>query len=329
MPNDFSTFYQNAINNTYPQTVNVPPQPGNTPTLRRGRGGSASIDVSSLPGTPGNDPFDFSGVFGGGGSHRIAQGGREFYKGQALLNAYNWLLPYTAQTTARGAEAFGDIFRREASKSKAYELAQFSEFAPLYAQSILNADPRQAQLLDLYNKTLSSNQGQAQSYVDRLKGNLDNPMSQASTRDIMQASLGGAGMSGFGPQARDAALAYISTGLTGEQLQHQREQEYMQSLNLLGQNTQAITGGIAANKSVLGDPFLAFAGRPGQPQGANVQSPNYSDFNNDLFSYSVNNDIMRANMAAANSASNKQLIGALGGSLLGAGGTIGAGLLKG
>lgn len=320
MPSDFSNLFSSYTAGQPEPSVQVPAQPGFTPTLRRGSNGSASIDATSLPGLPGNDPFDFGSVFGGGGSNRIAQGGREFYKGNALLNAYNWLLPYTAQTVERGASAFGDIYRREAAKNKAYELAQFSDYAPRYAQAILGADPRQAKLLELYNNALAGNQSQAQGNVDRLKAGLDNPMSNASIRDIMQSSLGNSGLAGFGPQARDAALAYVQTGLQGEQLQRQREQDYMQALGLLGQNTQALAGGIQANKSVLGDPFLAFAGRPGQPQGSNPQSPDYSQFNNDLFGYSVSQDALRQQLAAANSAGNKQLVGSLfGGLFAGAG----------
>ena len=325
MATDFASYYAQAQGGNPYNAVQVPNQPGFTPSTPR-RPGSTSPDISSLPGLPGNDPLDFGSVFGGGKPKSIASGGREFYKGNAILNAYNWLLPYTAQTTERGAQAFGDIYRRQGAQNKAYELAQFKDYAPQYADAILNADPRQAKMLQLYNDALSSNQGQAQSYVDRLKSQLDNPMNAASARDIMQSSLGQAGVSGFGPQARDAALAYIRTGLQGQQLQQQRENTYMQALGSLGQSTNALQGGVQANKSVLGDPFLAFAGRPGQPAGANVNSPDYSGFNNDLFSYSVNGDIQRANMAAANSASNKQMIGSIVGGLLSSAGSIGRAL---
>jgi hypothetical protein len=328
MPSDFANYWSN-YGGAEPQ-VNVPNAPSFTPSPRtRGLSNGGAFqgqfknDLTNDVGMI--DPLTniFEGklpFMGSDGPRKIPQGGREFIKGNALLNAYNWLLPYTVQTEARGAAAFGDLNRRESSKSKAYELAQFQDYAPRFADAVLNADPRQARMLELYNNSLSDNQGQAQSYVDRLKGQLDNPMNNAVSRDIMQSSLGQAGVSGFGPQARDAALAYIRTGLQGQQLQNQREQQYMQALGMLGQNTQALAGGINANKSVLGDPFLAFAGRPSQPMGSNPQSPNYSGFNNDLFSYSVNGDIQRANMAAANRASNMGMITGIVGGALGAAG---------
>ena len=326
MASDFLNNYSTYSSGDYGGGYVDPGPPPQTSSLRRsGGGGSTSPDLMSLPGLPGNDPLDVSSVFGGGGPRRIPRGGREYIKGRAILNAYNWLLPYSAQTTARGASVYGDIYRREAAKSKAYELAQFQDYAPKYADAILNADPRQARMLELYNQALASNQAQAQSYVDRLRGGLDTPMTSAASRDILQSSLGTSAMSGFGPQARDAALAYIRTGLQGQQLQQQRENTYMQALGLLGQNTSGLIGGVQANKSVLGDPFLAFAGRSGQPQGSNPNSPDYSGFNNDLFSYSVNGDYNRANLAAANRASNM----ALAGSAIGAIGSIGGGILKG
>jgi len=272
--------------------------------------------------SPGHGMFGFTDDE----SKRKPMGGREYWKGNALLNAYNWLLPYTGQTVARGADIFGDIARRESSRSKAYELSQFQDYAPLFAQAVLNADPRQAAMLDLYNKTLSGNVGQAQSYVDRLRGGLDNPMSSAAARDITQASLGQSALKGFGPNSRDAALAYIKTGLVGEDLQRQRESQYQNAMSLLGQTTSALSGGVQANKSVLGDPFMAFAGRPSQPMGSNPMSPDYSGFNNDLFSYSATMDALRKNMAASHTAGNQAMIGQLVGGLLGAAGGVAGGI---
>ena len=256
-----------------------------------------------------------------------ATGAAEYWKGRALLNAYNWLLPQTAATVQRGATAFGDIYRNEATKSKAYELQQFQDYAPLFAKAVLNADPRQAAMLEAYNQALTGNTQQAQSYVDRLRGQLDRPMDNASARDIIQSSLGNSAMRGFGNGGRDAALAYIRTGLMGQQLQQQREGTYQSALGLLGGATGQMAGGIQANKSVLGDPFLAFAGRPSNPQGSNPQSPDYGGFNNDLFSYSVNRDIQSQNLAAAKSASNQAMLGSLLGSVLGVAGKAGPGVI--
>ena len=308
----FADFYNQYVGQQPNYQVAVPPQP--SPPQRGGGGGQSPLMQAFSFGDPG-----FGALFGGREKPKQpATGAREFYKGRALLNAYNWLLPYTAETVSRGAEAFGDIYRREAAKSKAYELAQFSEFAPRYAQAILSADPRQADLLELFNRTYVP---QAQAYADRLRGQLDQPMSSAAARDITQASLGTSALKGFGTGARDAALAYVQTGLVGEQLQRQREADYLAALQGFGGAAQT---GVGLNKAVLGDPFMAFAGRPGQPQGANIQSPNYGGFNEDLFSYGVNAEMLRKQMAAANSAGNKQLIGQIVGGLLGvAGGALG------
>lgn len=318
MPSDFGSFYQQYVGNQPSQQVNVPAQPTYRP-----RG--ATSDAPAIYFDPVSDWSGLS-LFGSSTPPRPPTGRREFYKGNALLNAYNWLLPYTAQTVGAGAAAFGDIYRREGAKSKAYELAQFSEFAPKYAEAILNADPRQAALLEMYNQALGSGLGQAQDYATRLRGGLDQPMSSAAARDITQASLGQSALQGFGQGPRDAALAYIKTGLVGEQLQRQREGDYLNALGQLGQNTNALTSGIQANKSVLGDPFLAFAGRPGQPQGSTIQSPDYGGFNNDLFSYSANMDALRRNLAAAHAAGNQAMIGQIIGSVLGvAGSAVGKG----
>lgn len=298
--------------------VTVPPQPVPRPAKTESNYPDIldQVDLAGLG----------AGFFGEDKRKKPPTGARDFYKGRAMLNAYNWLLPYTAQTVQQGADVFGAINRREAAKSKAFELAQFQQYAPLFAQATLNADPRQAKMLELFNQSLSGNLGQNQDYVNRLRGQLDQPMSSAAARDITQASLGQSALQGFGTGARDAALAYIKTGLVGEQLQQQREATYQGALGGLGQATQGLNTGIMANKSVLGDPFLAFAGRPSQPMGSNPQSPNYGDFNNDLFSYSVNSDIMRKQMAAANSASNKAMIGQIVGGLLGAAGGVAKGV---
>jgi len=298
--------------------VTVPPQP----VPRLGNTNSRTPDILSQVDLAGLGDW----VFGNNKKKRIPTGAREFYKGRALLNTYNWLLPYTAQTVQQGANIFGGINRNEAAKSKAFELAQFQQFAPLFAKATLNADPRQARMLELFNQSLSGNLSQNQDYVNRLKGQIDQPMSSAAARDITQASLGQSALQGFGTGARDAALAYIKTGLVGEQLQQQREQTYQQALGGLGQATQGLNTGIMANKSVLGDPFLAFAGRPSQPMGSNPQSPDYGGFNNDLFSLQTNTDTANMNRQMANSAGNKAMIGQIIGGLLGMAGGAAKGL---
>ncbi len=315
---DFADYYNQYLGPQGPDQVPVPPEPGGAPG---GGGGGGGNDFQRFANFADPGTRLLGGLFGGdNGPSQPKTGAREYYKGRALLNAYNWLMPYTAETVSKGAAAFGDIYRREAAKSKAYELAQFSEFAPRYAQAILNADPRQAELLRQYNEHVVP---MASQYAQQLQGTLNNPMSSAAARDITQASLGTSALQGFGTGPRDAALAYVQTGLVGEQLQQQRQQAYLQALGNYG---QATTTGINLNKSVLGDPYLAFAGRPGQPQGSNPQSPDYGGFNNDLFSYSVNSDIQRSNLAAAHAAGNQQMIGQIVGGLLGAAGKAGGGL---
>ena len=282
-------------------------------------GSNGIIDAFSA-----GDPV-FGSLFGGSDKpKKPATGRREYWKGNAMLNTYNWLLPRTAETVQKGADVFGDIYRRQASKARAYELEQFEDYAPLFSQAILNADPRQAKALERLNTSALGGMDRREAYSDRLQGQLDNPFDQSIYRDITQASLGQSAMQGFGNQPRDAAMAYLQSGLQGNQLQQQREQTYMQSLSGLNEGLQGIQGAVGANKSVLGDPFLAFTGRSAQPQGSNPQSPDYGGFNNDMFSYSVNSDIQRANMGAANSASNKAMIGQIIGGLLGGAGGMAA-----
>lgn len=316
MPTDFASYYQGYMGGG--GGYQVPP----APQYQGGGGGGGGIGgmLSKI------NPI-FGGLFGGdNGPNAPPTGRREYYKGQALLNTYNWLLPYTAQTVQQGADIFGDIYRNQAAKSKAYELAQFQSYAPQYAQAILNADPRQAQALQAYNQQTQSNVGQAQQFAGDLYSQLYQPMNQAATRNVIQASLGN-NMPGFGPNARNAALSYIQTGLVGEQLQQQRQQQYQGALGSLYDATSGLAGAIQANKSVLGDPFQAFAGRPSQPQGANIQSPDYGGFNNDLFSYGTNMDILRRNLAAAHTAGNQALIGQLVGSVLGGASRVGGGMI--
>jgi len=258
------------------------------------------------------------GLFGGGDDkpkkpywQRLAN--REYAQGYAVLNAYNRLYQPTLEMAQRSASDYGDLYRRaanealshntqSASATRTADLADYSRLAPEYYQAVRGFDPQATGVRDTLYNTIQDDASR-----------LNDPMSSAAAREITQASLGQSALRGFGTSARDAAQAYVSTGLTGEQLSSQRRSQLFDAaLKFLGANQQA-----------FGDTFQAITGRPSmpQPQGANIMAPKVGTDYDDLLSYGINREIQGRNLSAANSAANKAMIGQIiSGLLSGAGG---------
>jgi hypothetical protein len=207
---------------------------------------------------------------------------KEINQGTAYLKAAETLYPRTLDLMKMAGEGFGDLYRTEADKSREHELGTFQKFGPDYVKAIEAADPMNAEL-----------RRRANQYVME---RYDAPLSPGMRREIEQSSRALQSLRGFGVRSpADAVSELYSVGEKG----HAMEQEnFFNSLQLMGANQQAV-----------GDPFMAVVGRPSQPQGSNVMSPQYGDFNNDLFSYGVNREIQSRNMNAAKSAQKMQLVG--------------------
>lgn len=204
-----------------------------------------------------------TGLFGDGGKKKQKNpAGRLGSKGDKLLKAYEYLYPRTLDLVGETAAGYGDLYRREADKTRADELAGFEKYGPGYVAALDSADPLRAKTKGI------------------LLENLDEGLDPAMTREIQQGSRAAFSSRGLLNTPASAVDELFSLGYRGKQLEDANVQRAME----FSRGT---------------DPFLAYAGRPSAPQGANVQSPNYSSFTDDLFSYDVNSEIMRNNNAQA------------------------------
>lgn len=200
-------------------------------------------------------------------------GGKVGYKGQKLLDAYNYLMPGTMDVVGRSAAGYGDIYRTEADKTRAYELASFKELGPQYVEAITAADPLRAKTREI------------------IMGNLDKGLDPSVAREIQQGSRAAWSSRGLAESPASGIEELFNLGARGKDLEER-------NLNAAFRVTQST------------DPWMAFAGRPSGPQGSNVNSPDYANFNNDLFSLQTNYDIQRNNNAQAAKARQAELIGA-------------------
>lgn len=256
-------------------------------------GTSSIIDMFS-----GKMPF--SGLFGGKDKPKPwakLPGGRNEYRGKKLLNAYNALLPGTLDITRKSSEGFGDIYRAEAEKTRAEDLSSFQKYGPAYAKAISEADPYQAELRSLINSIV----------MDELKAGGD--LSPAQLRLTQQTTRGAQAARGMGFGMGDSLREVLGTLDYSRGLKNERLNNAIQVGNF--------------NQRVVGDPFMAFSGRPSQPQGSNVMAPQYADFNNDLSSFMANDEMMAFN-AGQNS---KNRTSAMVGAGIGALGSIAGGAM--
>lgn len=213
-------------------------------------------------------------------SERLAR--REINQGTAFLTAAEELYPRTLDLMRLAAGGFGDLYRNEADKSREYELGTFERFGPRYVQAIEAADPLQARLRGAANRYVTSN--------------FDQPLSPGIRREIEQSTRALQALRGFGVKSPANAVGELFA--LGERGRALEQENFLNALQLMG-----------ANQRAIGDPFLAVVGRPAQPQGSNIQSPEYGDFTNDLFSYGVNREIQGRNLNAAQGARRDALIG--------------------
>lgn len=211
-------------------------------------------------------------------------GGRNQYRGNKLLKAYNALLPGTLDITRKSSEGFGDIYRAEAEKTRSEDISSFKKYGPEYAKAISEADPYQAELRSLINGIV----------MDELEAGGD--LSPAQMRLSQQATRGAQSARGMGYGQGDSLREVLGTLDYSRGLKNERINNALQVGNF--------------NQRVVGDPFLAFSGRPSQPQGSNVMAPNYSDFNNDLSSFMANDEMMAFNAGQATKNRQQQNIGA-------------------
>lgn len=185
-------------------------------------------------------------------------GGRNGYRGKKLLEAYNYLLPATLDITRRGAEGYGQIYRDEADKTRRDELEGFEKYGGRYVDAINRADPLRGLIRE------------------RVTANLEEGLDPSMRREVQQGARGAYSARGLANSGASAVEELLASGRAGKALESQNISEAMRLINTT-------------------DPFLAYAGRPSAPQGSNPTSPQYQDFNNDLFSTQINDEIMKAN----------------------------------
>ncbi len=242
-----------------------------------------------------------SSIFGGGKDKpkpwAKLPGGRNQYRGNKLLAAYNALLPGTLDITRKSSEGFGDIYRAEAEKTRAEDLSSFQKYGPAYAKAISEADPYQAELRSLINGIM----------IEELQAGGD--LSPSQMRLAEQSTRTAQAARGLGYGRGDSLREVLGTLDYSRGLKNERLANAIQVGNF--------------NQRVVGDPFMAFSGRPSQPQGSNVMAPQYSNFNNDLSSFMANDEMMAFN-AGQNS---KNRTSAMVGAGIGALGSIAGGAM--
>lgn len=223
---------------------------------------NAALDIMS---GGGHSALKMFGVSPCGGKKKSSKpgfysgkGGRISQKGDRLLAAYDYLYPRTLELVGKTAAGYGDLYRKEIDKTRADELAGFEKYGPGYVAALDAADP-------LRKKT-----------KDIIMANLDEGLDPSMVREVQQGSRAAYGSRGLAESPASAVDELLNLGSAGRNLESRNLAEAQRFL--------AST-----------DPFLAYAGRPATPQGANVQSPNYSSYTDDLFTYDVNSDIMRNN----------------------------------
>lgn len=268
---------------------------------RKNKGGGGG----GLGGIPGGlqDPFlnlaFFGGIFGSKKKKRpkppakpieLRLTDKYLGEGRALLNAQEFLGPRAVALQAQRNADYSDL-----------QYENFANNAPRYVEALTGADPYQSMLRKMLNMQA----------MDDLEGGI----SPSSRREIQQGSRAAWSQRGLFNTGPSAIAELYALGDRGYQ-----------------QHNQAMTNALNVgtyNQRVIGDPFLAVTGRSSVP---NV--PDYTPFTNPiahdsysmLESYDLNNLISKRNTAAAKDAANKQLIGSITGSALGAAGNAATGL---
>lgn len=201
-------------------------------------------------------------VTGEDGKKKKGAAGRLGKKGDKLLAAYEYLYPRTLDLVKKSAADYGDIYRTETDKARADELEGFQKYGPDYVAALDAADPLRAKTKGI------------------IMANLDEGLDDSMVREVQQGSRAAYASRGLEESPASAVDELLNLGTAGKRLE---ETNLTRALQLISQT----------------DPFLAYAGRPSAPQGSNPTAPNYQGFNDDLFTYDVNSEIMRNNNAQA------------------------------
>lgn len=197
------------------------------------------------------------------------------------------------------------------TSQRSADVSDVQNLGPAAVQAILNADPQQKAARD------AANQGAMSQYA------MGNQFDPADARRIVQQVRGEQSGRGFGQGSDNDLLSQaLQLGMSGEGLRQQR----FQNLGSVMQSNQQQTG----------DPFMAVLGRPGQSLGfaqgaygqASARTPNSDpfqnqyaqDLNNTNFNAAYANVFSQRNADAANRAAIYGLLG----SVIGAGGAVGA-----
>jgi hypothetical protein len=219
------------------------------------------------------------------------------------------------------------LFRSEAEKARAGELAAFRRYAGEYVGAVEEADPEQARLLRGLMEQAGGTLGSANRFLQSAEEELGygSQLSPRMLRDVQQNVRAGQSARGLGYGPSDVFDEALQTTIEGENLLQRRQGRYLGALSGVGGAQQGVAQAIGARQRVVGDPFLAITGRQSQPQGSNIMAPDANIPGGDLFSYGINREIQDRNLDAARDAARMQLIGSIIQGVLGAaGGAAGA-----
>lgn len=157
------------------------------------------------------------------------------------------------------------------------EAELFNKYAPAYAKGIDAVDPEQGML----RKALTQ----------QVTADLNSPdITPSIARAIQQGNRSAWSSRGLAQSPASAIDELFAMGERGNQLQ---QQKYQNASSMLGLNNQLVTA-----------PTLNVMQRT-----ASVGQPNYASFNDDLFSFGVNNDMAKQNREAAKDAGQMTMIG--------------------
>jgi hypothetical protein len=231
--------------------------------------------------------------------------------GPQFAEAYGNTLAATYKGTLGAYEnQISPTLSRVNTAQRGADIADVSRFGAQSRQAILDSNPDQAQLLEMLN---------AQAQQGLAAGSQLTPEEQ---RQMQQASRG--------------AFASRGMGYSNQSVMDEMMRQYNVGQDRMAQRRGFAGNVLGYNQAVVGDPFQQILGRSGQAIGAanNLAAQGQGQVSQsgggnlyDPFRDAYSTMFHNQDIAAANSAANKQMTGAIIGGALGAAGSIGGGAM--
>lgn len=229
--------------------------------------------------------------------------------GPQFAKAYGNTLAATYEGTLGAYEnQISPTLSRVNTAQRGADIADVSRFGAQSRQAILDSNPDQAQLLEMLN---------AQAQQGLAAGSQLTPEEQ---RQMQQASRG--------------AFASRGMGYSNQSVMDEMMRQYNVGQDRMAQRRGFAGNVLGYNQAVVGDPFQQILGRSGQAIGAanNLAAQGQGQVSQsgggnlyDPFRDAYSTMFHNQDIAAANSAANKQMTGAIIGGALGAAGSVGGG----